>query len=238
MTIASSRVVTSAKRIYQTTLGKRFSRFVLVAAVALAASQISLTLLLGVAHMSPGAAGVVAAMIGAAVSYIMSRWAWERRGKPDVLKETLPFWAVSVGAWIVLGLASHFASIWAHSMGLAHWDHVAFVDGAYFVANCLTFASRFVIFHYLLFVDRGPRLPATVLAAPAEAGSAAEGMAPNDSRAVAAGSAAGRINGNGSQSARVNGWAAWMRGSAGRSADPLLAADGETVMPEPGSSRR
>jgi putative flippase GtrA len=207
MTFASSRIVTAADRLYRTTVGKRFSRFVLVAAAALAASQLTLILLIGVAGTSPGLSGSVAAVAGALVSYVLSRWAWERKGKPDLLKETLPFWAISVGAWIVLGVASHFSSVWANSMDLKHWERVAFIAAAYFVANCLTFVTRFLIFHYVLFADRGsrvPQSPATELVPPADAPPAtpsANGSEP--------------LVGNGSP-ARVNGTAAWAAGSAGR----------------------
>jgi putative flippase GtrA len=201
MTFASSRIVTAANRLYRTTVGKRFSRFVLVAAAALAASQLTLTLLIGVVGMSPGLAGGVAAVAGALVSYVLSRWAWERKGKPDLLRETLPFWAVSVGAWIVLGFASHFSSVWANSMNLEHWERVAFIDVAYFVANCLTFATRFVIFHYFLFADRGskvPQSPATELVPPADAAPPATPSANGSEPFVGTGSPA-----------RVNGTAAW-----------------------------
>src|SRR5947208_7623612 len=154
MTSVLSRIVAAVQSKLRTTVGKRFSRFVLVAIASLASSIIMLNLLLGVFHVSAGLSGVLGAITGAAVSYVLSRWAWERKGRPHLLKETLPFWLVSVGAWIVLGLASHFASVWANDMGLAHWERVPFVDAAYFVANCLTFVSRFLIFHYVLFADR------------------------------------------------------------------------------------
>jgi hypothetical protein len=36
-------------------------------------------------------------------------------------------------------------------MGHSHWERVAVVAVVYFLANCLTFAVRFVIFHYVLF---------------------------------------------------------------------------------------
>jgi putative flippase GtrA len=137
--------------------GRQFLRFVPVSLAAVAASQITLALLVGVTHVSAGTSGVIASMVGAGVSYVLSRWAWERKGRPHVLKETLPFWAVSVGAWLVLGLTSHFASVWAVSMGLGHWQRVAVVNAAYLVANCVTFVIRFLIFHYVLFADRGSK---------------------------------------------------------------------------------
>jgi putative flippase GtrA len=166
MTSVPSRILSSARRVYQTTLGKRLSRFIPVAVAAFVATQLTLALLLGVAGVTAGTAGVLAAATGAAVSYVLSRWAWERKGRPNLFTETLPFWAVSVGAWIVLGLASHFASVWAHSMGLQGWERVGFVQGAYFVANVGTFLARFVIFHYVLFAERGAGKQSPAVAAP------------------------------------------------------------------------
>jgi len=137
--------------------GNRLMRFVPVSLAAVAASQITLAILVGVAGRSAGTAAVIASMVGAAVSYVLSRWAWERKGRPSLLKETLPFWLVSIGAWIVLGVASHYASVWAVSMNLGHWQRVAVVNGVYFVANCVTFVTRFAIFHYVLFADRSSK---------------------------------------------------------------------------------
>ena len=147
--------------------GKRFVRFVPVSLAAVAASQLTLAILVGITKLSAGASAIIASMLGAGVSYVLSRWAWERKGKPHVLKETLPFWLVSVGAWIVLGLASHYASVWAISMGASHWERVAIVNGAYFAANCVTFVTRFVIFHYVLFANRGAKATAAAAETPA-----------------------------------------------------------------------
>lgn len=155
MTLVAPRLAASLRRRLRTSLGKRFSRFVPVAVASFGASQVMLTLLLGPGHATAGISAIAAWLTGAAVSYILSRWAWERKGKPHVLKETLPFWAVSVGAWIVLGVVSHYASVWAVSMGLGHWQRVAVVNAAYLLANCVTFVTRFAIFHYVLFADRG-----------------------------------------------------------------------------------
>src|SRR5262249_50232215 len=58
--------------------GMRFMRFVPVSLAALASSQITLALLVGVARMSAGTSALVASIAGAAVSYVLSRWAWER----------------------------------------------------------------------------------------------------------------------------------------------------------------
>ena len=140
-----------ARRKLQTGTGRQFLRFLPVSIAALAASQVALVIFLGVTGLTAGKAGFVASMIGAAVSYVLSRWAWRRKGRPDLLRETLPFWIVSVAAWTFLSFASHEASVWSRSMGHSHLERVAVVAIAYFLANCLTFAARFVIFHYILF---------------------------------------------------------------------------------------
>ena len=140
-----------ARRKLQSDAGRQFLRFLPVSIAALAASQVSLLVLLGVVSLTAGTAGFIASMIGAAVSYVLSRWAWGRKGRPDLLRETLPFWIVSAGAWVFLSFASHEASVWSRTMGHSHLERLAVVAVAYFLANCLTFAVRFVIFHYVLF---------------------------------------------------------------------------------------
>jgi len=134
--------------------GQRFARFVLVALAAVISSQLALVIFLDMAHIGATTSGVLAAVVGAAVSYVLSRWAWERKGKPHVLKEILPFWIVAVAAWIVLGLATKLGVHWAGSdpRGGLSWHLV--VNGTYLAANVLTFMARFLIFHYVLFADR------------------------------------------------------------------------------------
>jgi hypothetical protein len=110
-------------------------------------------------------------MVAAGVSYLLSRWAWERKGKPYLLRETLPFWAVSIACWIILGLTTHYANSWAKSTHIEHWERHLVVNGAYLVMNCITFVCRFLIFHYALFADRGGP-PAT---GPSSGGPAVDG---------------------------------------------------------------
>ena len=227
MTSVSPKIVAVVQRTLRTTVGKRFSRFVLVAVVSLASSLLTLSLLLGVFHMSAGLAGVLGAIVGAAVSYVLSRWAWERKGRPHLLKETLPFWLVSLGAWAVLGLTSHYASVWALSEGHTHWERVLIVDGAYLLANCVTFIARFTIFHYVLFADRGSKVSDSVVSAveasgtpvPPDEDSGPEPLAAGASGAVRSGSPA---------------WAG--NGAAERSPGRRPAADASTL-PEPGTRR-
>lgn len=135
-------------------VGVRFTRFVVVAAAALTATEIALTLCNGVFHMTSTPAALVSWFCGAVVSYVLSRWAWERKGRPDVLRETVPFWVISAVVIVILTLAAKFAYHSAAWLGLTGIKHVLWVDFIWLVANCFTFLLRFVIFHYVLFAER------------------------------------------------------------------------------------
>jgi len=227
MTSVLPRIGAAVQSRLRTTVGKRFSRFVLVAIASLGSSLVTLSLLLGVFHLSGGLAGILSAIVGAAVSYVLSRWAWERKGRPHLLKETLPFWLVSLGAWTVLGLTSHYASVWALSMGHTHWERVLIVDGAYLVANCVTFITRFLIFHYFLFADRGSSLPGSMASAVEASGAPVPpaGAEPGPEPLAASGSGA-----------RLAGSPAWAGSAAERSPSRRPAAD-SSALPEPGTRR-
>ena len=135
-------------------VGVRFARFMGVAAVALATSLIVLGVCDGVLHLTSVPAALISQISGALVSYVLSRWAWERKGKPDVLRETIPFWVVFGVATVISTLATKLGYHIAASMHLHGFKDVLVVEGVYLVANVVTFLARFVIFHYVLFADR------------------------------------------------------------------------------------
>src|SRR5215469_4011294 len=136
----------------ETEAGSRFLRFAPVALAALLTSQITLAVLTGL-QMTAGKAALIASVVGAFVSYVLSRWAWERKGRPDLLRETVPFWLVSFAVWGFLSLVTHYAGAWAKQENLHHLEKHLVVNGTYLAANCITFVTRFLIFHYLLFAN-------------------------------------------------------------------------------------
>jgi len=138
----------------RTRVGKQFGRFLVVAAAAVISSEIAL-FAFGAMGLGGATSGVCAAAVGALVSYVLSRWAWHRKGRPNLRKETIPFWLVSAGAWIVLGLASKLGHTIANDAAAAKTMKWYVIIGAvYLVGNCVTFVARFLIFHYVLFADR------------------------------------------------------------------------------------
>jgi putative flippase GtrA len=134
--------------------GKRMIRFAPAAVLALVTTQVTYFVCANVLHLTGRISGAAGWLAGAVVSYGVSRWAWERRGRPNLLKETLPFMAISLIVGVILIEASHFAYQEAAVLGLQGIERAVFLQGVYLAANCATFLMRFFIFHFVLFADR------------------------------------------------------------------------------------
>jgi putative flippase GtrA len=162
MTVVSPKMTEAAwsmvprplRRKLRTGGGRRLVRFAPAAVLALCATQLTY-LICQIAHVTAGIAGAAGWLAGAAVSYVVSRWAWERKGRPHLIKETLPFWLIALCVGAVLTGTSKLAHAEARSLGLHGAKEIVFAQGLYLAANCVTFVLRFLIFHYVLFADRG-----------------------------------------------------------------------------------
>jgi putative flippase GtrA len=186
MALGQVRRASSAWHQLRAKVGFRFTRFVGAAAAALAATEIALTICNGVFHLTATPAALVSWFAGAVVSYVLSRWAWERKGRPDVLRETLPFWVISAMVIVVLTLANKFgyhSAAWMHLHGV---KHVLWVDFIWLVANACTFAMRFVIFHFVLFSDRTTAARAAATGPDSVPPGTREAPAPGEVQATAA----------------------------------------------------
>ena len=163
MALVTSRLSDTLHRKARSKLGIRFGRFTIAAIAAFATTELVLTMCAGPLALSATWASLIAWFSGALVSYVLSRWAWKRKGRPNLLKETLPFWVVSAMVIVVLTLATKFAYHSASWMGLTGAARVLYVDLVYAVANLGTFLLRFLFFHYVLFAG-SPGRPAPAVA--------------------------------------------------------------------------
>jgi putative flippase GtrA len=142
-------------------LGIRFGRFAVAAISAFVTTEVVLTICAGPLQLTATWATLISWFSGALVSYVLSRWAWKRKGRPNLLRETLPFWVVSAMVVAILTVATKFGY---HSAGWLHLrgaERVLYVDVVYGVANIGTFLLRFLFFHYVLFAgSAGKAAPA------------------------------------------------------------------------------
>ena len=232
MILGSTRIGAAIERRLHTSVGKRFSRFILVAAGAVIASQATLAICLGPIGWTAGRSALTAWLVGAAVSYVLSRWAWERKGKPNLLKETLPFWIVAVGTAIVLTATTKWANQRALAMGLPDNERLMFTASAYFLANCVTFLTRFLIFHYILFKDRGSKVSELVSELPSSERPGATPRSANGFHSTGDGVVASEPFAAAGSASGGNGSSAWPGSGAERPPGRK-----ETALPEPGTRR-
>ena len=151
MALVTNRLSDTLTRTARSKLGIRFGRFTIAAIAAFATTELVLTICAGPLQLTATWASLISWFSGALVSYVLSRWAWKRKGRPNLLRETLPFWVVSAMVVVILTLATKFAYHAAGWMNLSGVERVLFVDVVYAVANVGTFLLRFVFFHYVLF---------------------------------------------------------------------------------------
>jgi putative flippase GtrA len=157
MALATNRLSDTLTRKARSKIGIRFGRFAVAAIAAFVTTEVVLTICAGPLKLTATWASLLSWFSGAVVSYVLSRWAWKRKGRPNVLKETLPFWVVSAMVVVVLTLATKFgyhSSGWMHLRGA---ERLLYLDAVYGVANVGTFLLRFLFFHYVLFAGPAGR---------------------------------------------------------------------------------
>ena len=151
MALVSNRLSDALTQKARSKLGIRFGRFAVAAIAAFITTLVTLTICAGPLALTATWASLISWFSGALVSYVLSRWAWKRKGRPSLLKETLPFWVVSAMVVVILTLATKFAYHSAAWLNLTGAERVLYLDAIYGVANLGTFVLRFLFFHYVLF---------------------------------------------------------------------------------------
>ena len=151
MALVTNRLGETITRKARSKLGIRFGRFAVAAIAAFATTEVTYTICAGLMNLTSTWSTLIAWFSGALVSYVLSRWAWKRKGRPNLLTETLPFWVVSAMVIVILELANKFGYHSAGWMQLRGAERVLYLDAVYGVANVGTFLLRFLFFHYVLF---------------------------------------------------------------------------------------
>ena len=151
MALVTNRLGNTLASKARSKLGINFGRFAVAALASFVTTEVVLSICAGPLKLTATWATLIAWFSGAVVSYLLSRWAWKRKGRPSLLRETLPFWVVSAMVIVILTLATKFgyhSSAWLGLSGAERVLYIAMITG---VANLGTFVLRFLFFHYVLF---------------------------------------------------------------------------------------
>lgn len=129
--------------------------------VAAAVSEVAFLTAYGLGAV-PIVASVLAFVSGAVPNYLLNRyWAWQRRGRADRTRETLPYVAIIVvTALVAIGMTT-LADIWVREHIESHSWRTLLVGAAYIGTYGVMFVLKFVLFDRLIFGGRAAGTPAT-----------------------------------------------------------------------------
>jgi putative flippase GtrA len=142
---------------WRSPLAVRLWRYGAGSVVAFATSTVVLFLCLSLFKMGAITATVIAFLAGAVPNWVLNRrWAWERRGREGVVKETTLYVIVSVIALVASSAADKFTAVETAQL---HNDLVksVLVTFSYMFSVVVLTGLKYVAYDRLVFVDRPAR---------------------------------------------------------------------------------
>jgi putative flippase GtrA len=132
--------------------------------VATICSETCFVLLYGLLAMGTTSSSIASWLAGAIPSFWLNRnWAWQRRGRPSLRREVLPYAVIILSTLLLATVATHLADVWLHHAGVSHSVRVMLVAATFLGTYVAVFALRFVLlerlFGRLLAAETGPRRP-------------------------------------------------------------------------------
>jgi putative flippase GtrA len=114
--------------------------------VATICSEATLVVLYGLLHVAPASASVLAWVAGAVPNYWLNRsWTWQRRGRPDLRREVLPYAAV-IGVTLLLAtLGTKGVDVWLRHAGTSSSTRVVLVAATFLGVYVVMFVLRFLL---------------------------------------------------------------------------------------------
>ncbi len=139
---------------WRTPLAVRLWRYGAGSVVAFATSTVVLFVCLSLFDMGAITSTVIAFLAGAIPNWVLNRrWAWERRGRDGVVKETTLYVIVSVVALVASSAADKFTAVETAQL---HNDLVknVLVTVSYMFSVVVLTGLKYVAYDRLVFVDR------------------------------------------------------------------------------------
>lgn len=131
---------------------RRFSKYAVGSVVAFGASNLAFLVLYGLGVASPQVASVLAFGAGIPVNYVLNRrWAWQRRGRPAVRGELLPYAGVVAVSVVASAVGTWAADRWLQSADLPRAVDVLLVDATFVAINGGLFLLKYVLLDRVVF---------------------------------------------------------------------------------------
>lgn len=141
---------------------RRFSRYAVGSVVAFGVSNVVFLLAYGMGWASPQLATVLSFAVGIPVNYALNRrWAWQRRGRPSLRAELVPYAAVIAANVIAAATGTWAVDRWLQSTALPRAVEIAVVGITFVAINGGLFLAKYFLLDRLVFREI-PVAPADV----------------------------------------------------------------------------
>jgi len=123
--------------------------------VATAAGQLTFLVVYGLGLADARVTTLVAFVAAAVPNYWLNRrWAWSRRGRPEVLRELVPYVATIAVNLAVATVTTHYAETHVTGLTDSHVVRVVVVTLTYASTYAVLFLGKYLVFEYVIFGDR------------------------------------------------------------------------------------
>jgi putative flippase GtrA len=135
----------------RTPTGQKLIKYTMVSIISVIISQALLALAFGVLRWTAAWSNIFAVALSSLPSYYLNRaWAWGKRGRSHMLKEVVPFWAMSFLGLALSTLFVHVAE--DRSSGVENRAvQTLIIQGAALAAFGVLWVAKFVILNKLMF---------------------------------------------------------------------------------------
>jgi len=125
-------------------------RYLTGSVVATICSEVTFVVLYGVVGVGTTWSSALSWLAGAVPNFWLNRnWAWQRRGRPSLRREIVPYVAIILTTLLLATVLTHVADVWLHHQGVSRSWRVTLVAAVFLGTYVVVFALRFVLLERL-----------------------------------------------------------------------------------------
>ncbi len=133
----------------QVRLGERTRKLATYTAgsvVAAVFSEVALVLCYAVLGLAPAVSSTIAWIAGAVPNYWLNRsWTWQRRGRPSLRHEVLPYAAIILGTLLLAALVTKGVDGWLRGLSVSGTTRTVAVAAAFLGVYVIMFVVRYLL---------------------------------------------------------------------------------------------
>ena len=135
--------------------GGTFVRYAAGSLIAAGCSEVALVGAYAVFGFGARTAAILAWAAGAVPNYVLNRrWAWKQQGRASFLRETLPYWAITLSTAVLAVTATTLADDWVRRAVSGRGEQSLLLGLVYLAAYGFVFALKYFLFDNVVFSKR------------------------------------------------------------------------------------